>query len=515
MMRKVALLLFTGAMFVFMSGCGNQSSTPPSTTSSNLSQASVGLSVTDTPPSGVTVLFFQLNITAATLTSASGSNVSLLPSNGSIPVNVTQLQTDSAFLGTQNVTAGEQFTSLALTFANPELTIYNGTGAAMGSCANDTVCQLQPTTTPLTLTFSSSPFPITVGSSSFAAFLLDINLNTVIQNTVTGGNLSVNLAATNGVTIAQLPVQQPHMGYVEGTIESTFTSTPSNSSQDGFTLQTPDGRTLTIDVNSSTTYNYPSSVCSTDNFACVATQQVVQAELTWANGALTATQVTYESAAGVMVFEGNIIRLSTSNGNTMMDLILQRGPAAPHSFQFGQRATVTVPSTGVTYGVDNGSFTIPSGLSFASASDLMAGQDVFVAVEGSLSNTSANSSPWMGPGPITFTTNSITLGPSQITGTVAATDASALSFTLSTFPNFFMPPAPNATSMPSWAPVNVTIQTTSGTTFSNFTTNTIGGVAINNVVSVGGWVFSTPNSSPTVTIAASQVMLRPGPTPLF
>lgn len=510
-MRRVALLLITGSLLMFMSGCGGQSSnSPAATTSTNLSQTPVGLSVTDTPPTGVTVLYFQLNITAATLTSSSGSTVSLLPSNGSIPVNVTQLQTNSAFLGTKNVAAGEEFTSLALTFANPQLTIYNSTGAAIGSCANDTVCDLQPTTTPLTLSFSSSPFPITVGSNPFLAFLLDINLNTVIQS-----DLSVNLGATNGVTVSQLTAPQPHMGYVEGTVESTFTSTTANPNQEGFTLETQDGRTFTIDVNSSTTYNYPSSVCSTDNFTCVGTQQVVQAQLTFASGVLTATEVNYEQAAGVTIFEGNIIRLSTSNGNTMMDLILQQGPGAPNSFRFGQRATVTVPTTGVTYGIDNGGFTIPSGLSFASTSDLIVGQEVYVAVEGSVSNASANSSPWTGHGPITFTTNSITLGQSQITGTVAGVNVSALSFTLSTMPCFYIPPAPSAASAPPWAPVNIAVQTTGATTFTNFTTDSIEGLAVNYVVSLGGWVFSTPNSTPTVTVAASQVMLRPGPTPLF
>jgi hypothetical protein len=507
-MRKVALLILIGALAGFMSGCGGQLSTSTPTPSvSNRSQASVGLSVTDTPPTGVTVLFFQLNITAATLTASTGSTVSLLPGSSSIPVNVTQLQTNSAFVGSQSVPPGD-YTSLELTFANPQLTIYNGSGAAIGSCANDAVCQLQPTTSPLMLTFSTSPFPVTLAASSSLAFMLDINLNTVIQS-----DLTVNLAATNGVTLAELPAIQPPMGYVSGTVQSTFTTTTAVPNQEGFTLQTPDGRNLTIDVNSSTTYNYPSSVCSTNNFACVTTQQVVNVQVTFNNGALTATQVSYMQAPGQTVLEGGIIRLSTSNGSTMMDLILQRGAGAPNSFQFGRRATVNVPSMGVSYAIDNGSFTIPSGLSFASASDLIVGQEVSVVVQGSLNNSSVTSSPWMGPGPITFTTSSITLEQSQITGSVAAIDSNAMSFTLGTLPNFFIPFALNHSSAPPWAPVNLSVQTTSETTFTN--TESLAGLAVNDVVSVGGWVFSTPNRTPTVTVAASQVMLRPGPNPLF
>jgi hypothetical protein len=38
---------------------------------------------------------------------------------------------------------------------------------------------------------------------------------------------------------------------------------------------------------------------------------------------LLASTVEYLQAAGQMVVEGNIIRLSTSGGNTLMDLIVQ------------------------------------------------------------------------------------------------------------------------------------------------------------------------------------------------
>jgi hypothetical protein len=83
--------------------------------------------------------FFQLSITGATLTSSSGSTVSLLPGTNPIPVNVSELQTDSVFLGSQSVPAGT-YSSLGLTFSpNTQLTIYNGSGAVIGGCANNTM----------------------------------------------------------------------------------------------------------------------------------------------------------------------------------------------------------------------------------------------------------------------------------------------------------------------------------------------------------------------------------------
>jgi hypothetical protein len=232
---------------------------------------------------------------------------------------------------------------------------------------------------------------------------------------------------------------------------------------------------------------------------------------------LLASEVKYENLAGQMVVEGNIIRLSTSNGSTVMDLILQQGPPGSNMLPMGRRVSVTVPSSGVTYSVDDGTFTLPNGLSFASITDLVVGQEVSVAVQAPVaaSSGSANPTSWVGGGGLTFTTNSITLEPSQITGSVAAVNTGQLSFTLSSLPNFFVPPAATAGSLPILVPINITVQTTAATTFTNFNPESIMGLAVNDVVSVGGWVFSTPSGATAITLAAESVVDRPGPTPLF
>jgi hypothetical protein len=509
-MRKAALVLITVAVLLFMTGCGSQSSVS-TTTNPAVTTAPVSLTVTDTPPDGVTVLFFQLSITGATLTSDSGTTVSLLSSGSSIPVNVSQLLTDSAFLGSTSVTAGK-YDSLSLTFANPELTIFNASNSTISSsCAIGSVCQLAPTTTTLTLSFSSSPFPITVTAGSPLTFKLDFHLNTIIQS-----DLTVNLAATNGVTLSELP-SSSKLGKLKGTVQSVGTNQ--------FTLQSLWGKTFTINVNSSTTYSFPSSVCSADNFSCLATGQVVKAMVSvQSDGSLLATEVDYVQLASEQTVEGTIVGLSTAkDGSTVMELILQEQPLSDHpgGLDRGNYATVDVPTSGVAYAVDSGSFTIPSGLTFASASDLQVGQEVLVEVPSSVttsSNTSTSGSTQSTPfhqGGVSFTTNSISLEPSQITGTVAAINASSLSFSLATLPGFFVPPSATPGAAPPWAPVIITVQTTSATTFTNFTTSGIAGLAVNNVVSIHGWVFSTPSGATTTTVAADSVVLRPSATPLF
>jgi hypothetical protein len=492
----------------------------------------------------VTVLFFQLSITGATLTSSSGSTVSLYPgllqqnAYPAIPVNVTQLQTDSAFLANANVGAGT-YTGMIVTFSpNSQLTIYNGSGATIGSganaCANNTVCQLTPAATNLTVPFTSAPFPITLAPSTPLAFKLDIHLNTVIQP-----DLSVNLGVTNGVTVSQLPpppsgTMLTALGNLTGSIQSVYPAANPNN----FTLSTGDGRSFNIDVNSSTTYsNFPSSTtCASQAFACLATGQIVQAVVSLqTNTALLASSVTYVQPAGQMVVQGNIIRLSASGGNTLMDLVLQQGPPPPTTATalppFGNRATVTVPPTGVTYAVDSGGFTLPGGLTFTTSANLMVGQQVSVVVAPGTVTTTSNppsSTAIAGPAPTIFTASSITLEPSQITGSVsswAPSSTSAFNFTLSTYPNFFVPPAATVGAPPIPASVNLMVQATSATTYTNLTPDNISGLAVGDVVSIKGWLFpygAVPQicqaglgCAPIGEIAAEAIVGRPGPTPLF
>ena len=527
-MRRAALLFFIAVFLLFISGCGGQSSVTTSSTVTNtpaVQTTPVGMTVTDTPPAGVTVLFFQLSITGASLTPQSGTAVSLVSSSNAIPVDVSQLQTDSAFVGSQNVTAGT-YTGLSVTFANPQLTIFNASDGSLGStCAVGSVCELTFTTStsgPLTVNFSSSNsslFPLTLSANSPLAFKLDIHLDTVIQN-----NLSLNLDATNGVTLSEVSTPQtgvpvPAVGKLTGTVESVTTS----SNQ--FTLQTLEGRTFTIDVNGSTTYSdFPSGgscSSSSEGFGCLAAQQVVNVTVTLqSDGSLLATAITYIQLPTQQTVEGTIVGLSTSGGNTIMDLIVQKPPlsaAVSNVLPVGHHASVTVPSNGVTYEVGNPStFSIPSGLTF-SASSLQVGQEVLVVVQGSVTpatssgNSNANDAGPLGRGEASFTASAITLEESQITGTVAsAPNTTAGTFGLATMPGYFVPPSATPGARPTWAPVIITVQTTGQTTFTNV--SNLSGLAVNNVVSVGGFVFSTSGG---VTVAAETVLLRPGPTPLF
>jgi hypothetical protein len=496
--RNVSLFLSIG-LIVLLVGCGQSSMTTPQAVNST---SQVSLSMTDDPPNGVTVLFFQINLTAANLTPASSTGtgtgtVSLLNNNTPVQVDVTELQAISAFLSAANVPAGT-YNSLILTFANPQLVIFNEADQSIAStCAVGSVCQITPQIdNSATLTFSSSPFPVMVSQNMPLGFLVDFHLNKVIQD-----DLSVNLGATNGVTVEPLPPAPPSghapFGFVKGTVQSV------TANQNQFTLQTRDGRTFTIDVNSSTTYgNFPTSACMTPSLMCVATGQTVKVEVASVQspGTLLAAEVDFVQAASQQEVEGNIIGLNTANGSTVMTLLLHWSPDAGR-LPFGGVATVTVSSS-ATFSVDSGTFTIPSGLSFASATDLLVGQAVQVdVVAGSLS--SATNSPHWAPPSVSFTTDSVELEPSQITGMVTAVDSSTSAFTITTFP-FFFP----MWSSGNWMPDQITVDTTSQTTYENLNPDSFAGVMTNTMVSTRGWLFSTPSGATPSTMVGEKVVGR-------
>ena len=508
-MHRAHLLLSIGLILLFLAGCSQApvTSTSPGPTGTNNptgtnSSGQVSLSMTDEPPSGVTVLFFQINLTAANLTPASGSsNVSLLSNNTPVQIDVTQLQAISAFLSTASVPTGT-YNSLTLTFANPQLVIFNASDQAIAStCPLNSTCQLTPQLdNSSTLTFSSAPFPVSVAQNIPLGFLVDFHLNQVIQS-----DLSVNLGISNGVTVETLPPAPPigpqPFGFLFGTVQSV------NASQSQFTLQTRDARTFTIDVNSSTTYaNFPSSVCTTSSLSCLAPGQIVKVQVgsVQADGTLLAAGISYVQAAAQLVVEGDIIGLSTSNGSTVMKLLLHWCPPDNSMLLFGGIASVTISPT-ATFSVDSDNFTIPAGLSFASASDLLVGQEVQVdVVAASLSNV-ASPAPWAPP-TVSFTTDSVELEPSQVTGTITTINSSASTFTITTFPNFFVPWL--TANWVSWTPTQITVETTSQTTYQGLSTDSFSGLETNSLVSVRGWLFSTSGPTPS-TLVAETVLGRP------
>jgi hypothetical protein len=526
-MKKAFSLLFVSAIFFsLLTGCNSSSITSTSGGSGGGNQTAttvpVSLTMTDDPPSGVSVLFFQVSLTAASLTPASGSAVSLVTTP--IQVDVTQLQALSAFLGTANVPVGT-YNSLSLTFANPQLVILNTSDQSIAStCAIGSVCQLTPTLdNSATVVLSSSPFPVTIAAGSPLGFLIDFHLNTIIQS-----DLSVNLQAANGVTIGQVPPsapsQPPPFGSLTGTVENV------SASANQFTLQTPWGKTFTIDTNSSTTFtDFPPLTCETvscqcnpGSFICLLAGQIVRVQVSSVetDGDLLAAQVTYIQASSQQTVVGTIVGippLPLPTGETIINLILHQNPTASTGLPVGGIASVAVWAPGIagetatTYSIDADGFTIPSGYGFTSSSDLAVGQTVQVTVaSGSVQTSSATTSDsgWGTPPHISFTASNLQLEPSQLTGSVSALGSSGFMLEYMSSPCWFGTVNCNIVAL---VPANVVA--TSQTTYQGFTPDDLSGVAVNDVVSVNGWFFPQNGEVNVIlppTIVAQTVALHSG-----
>lgn len=510
-MRKTLPLLFIPALLTFvLSGCA--SGTPPC--SCAISNGSVSLSMTDDPPVGVSVLFFQVSLSGATLTPASGSPVSLLNNGSPIQIDVTQLQTLSAFLNLANVATGT-YNSLTLTFANPQLVIYNQSDTSLGSsCAVGSICTLTPTFDGASsITFSSSPFPVTVGINSPLAFLIDFHLNNVIQS-----DLSANLSATDAVSVSELPAAPTpaQFGFVTGTVTEVV---PSNGEIE---LALPWGGSLFVEATSSAEFNnFPSTAGATPSIQCVAQGQIVQVQISSgpSNGLPTVSQVNYVQQAGAQTVEGTIVAippLPLPVGQTLLRVLLHQNPSASASLPLGGIASILVlsPASGsntpTTFSIDSSGFTIPSGYAFATSNDLTVGQTIQVTVTpGSLTSTGTGPSAgvWGPPASVAFTASAIALEPSQATGTITALDSGTTSFTLGAAgAPFFAPwPLPNATGF------SFNVATTGQTTYTGFSPDSFSGLATNDFVSVNGWLFA-PTTGTTPNIVSQSVLMRPGPT---
>ena len=145
----IALALFSSA---FLAACGSTTNTLQP-----INGVPMSLTIGDAPPSGVGVLFFEASITGATLQPSDSTKASVSVLTAPVEIEFGHLQTDTAFLSLAKVTP-DTYKSITLTFGNAVLTIVNHSGATIGTCPNNTVCQLTPS-------FASSPTPATTRSA--------------------------------------------------------------------------------------------------------------------------------------------------------------------------------------------------------------------------------------------------------------------------------------------------------------------------------------------------------------
>jgi Domain of unknown function (DUF5666)/Domain of unknown function (DUF4382) len=487
---RFSLALITVFSLLVLADCGNNANSLTGAGGDNGGSGSAQMvpasfSIGDTPPSGVSILRFQIELTAASMQpSASGQQpVSMLPTPAT--VELTHLQTESALLANLSVPAGT-YASLMASFADPQMTILNRSTSTYTvggqQCAPSAICTLTPTLNQSSVMDESAPFPLTLSSTSPVAFVLHFDVNASVQ-----GDLSVSPT----ISLKELPplpngaLEQFH---VDGRITAVSASTSS------FTLQTGFGNlSLDISTSSSTQYQF-GSTCAADTFSCLMVGEVVRVGINgMSSGTLVATDVELLAPQGMPALEGIVIGVNTAKNQIQLALMdfqdNAQGNLASAKMAYGLSLTVQFSSS-TTFNIDTDGITLPSaGLSFASVNDMIVGQTL--AVQPILSSIQISGTP--PPIQITFTANNVRLESSELTATVDT--VSPPSFLLSQLPPLFTGATPAIT--------EIDVETVTGTNFENI--SGVSALSGGDAVSVGGLLF---NTATTPTMIAERVMQR-------
>src|SRR2546425_7456135 len=197
-MRKVisslGLILLVA---IVLAGCGGGVSSTQTPLGTNMAQ--VSLTIHDSPPMGVTVLSFEIEVTGAALQPSDSSSQPVSMLSEPQDIEIEHLQTESALLASRSVPTGT-YSSLMVTFANPRMTIQNQTTAplTLGTqmCPVQQVCEFDPKLNQSSATVQGSPFPIMLTMNSPLVLKMDFSIDPSVQS---------DLSITPTISVMQLP----------------------------------------------------------------------------------------------------------------------------------------------------------------------------------------------------------------------------------------------------------------------------------------------------------------------
>ncbi len=474
-MHKISALFFSHfVLSILIAGCGGSYNAPSPSPGPGSQTAQVSVSMTDAPPAGVTVFSFEVTVTGATL---NPGDVDLLAGKSPVRIEVKKLETENAFLSTANIAAGN-YTSLNLTFSNPELTFRNDTGAVVAGCASGRICEIKPSGT-LTSTVNGL-FYSTGGAQT--GVLVDLNLANLLTP-----SLGVDFTTTSAVTaLQQTKNSQGALGDLD-----ELSGIVGNPSASQFMLQTADLGTIAVSIDSNTQFDGFDS-CMMSNATCMQSGQAVEVELVLlASGTLVAGKIELQDdtqGAADDELDGVISKI---DGPSQFEMVVIDELRAVTNVSVGDPVTVMLSASGsgTLFRVDANGLSIPSSLQQAfenqiDTSQLAPGQTVQVRKR-SLSGGPA-------PAAITITTDRVRLRDTRLTATVAGAPSGS-NFNIGNLPGLFTTDGINL----------IEIQTSSDTKFDNV--NGSGALANGMDVSVRGLLF---NSSPNPVLVASKVRKR-------
>jgi hypothetical protein len=472
---------------IVLAGCGGGMSSTLTPSGTNMAQ--VSLTIHDSPPMGVTVLSFEIEVTGATLQPSGSSSQPVSVLSEPQDIEIEHLQTESALLASRSVPTGT-YSGLMVTFANPRMTIQNKTGTMLNlgtqTCSDQQVCEFDPKLNQSSVTVQGSPFPINLTMNSPLVLKMDFDVDTSIQQS--------DLSITPTISVMQLPPPNSSGGNEGDEDMELIGQVTSIVPPSSFMIQSGmNGPSFTIATDTNTQFDFGTS-CSAENFSCLHMGQIVKVDAKMKpDGSLLAFEVKFFQPPNEMSFAGAVTSVDTGSFKIVLsDEEFFGGGGDMGSFLMGAPVTITLAPM-ATFSVDTSGFMFPSGLNFASAADLMVGQEVRFHPTGPPTGTPPN---------LMVTVDQVQLEPSFVTGTITAfnTSTNPQTFTLGSLPSFFT----NVGIM--LIQVDV-LATTQFETEEDQTLSGLGSFKSGDVVSVRGPLFKTMTMP---TMAAEKVVKRSG-----
>jgi hypothetical protein len=473
-MRRNILFAFAVVSCVLLGSCGgsmNQHLTPGN-------GVPMSLTIGDTPPDRVGVLYFEALITGVSLQPSDMSKAPVSALTTPVEVEFGHLQTDTAFLSLANV-APDTYQSMTLTFGTATMTIVNHSGSPISGCADNSICELTPSFNPTTAAITSTPFPITISANSVVGIRLDFNVASSVQM-----DLSINPTVTIKKLTQRMQDEDDREMEQVDEVDGQVTALGTNQ----FTLMNErSGQSFMINVDGSTAFeDFDRGGCTSSpaDFTCVKIGQVLNVKLSGNGmGTMLATRVEFEEDANRKAIKGTITSVDSA---TQFHMVVFNEEPAVSGVSEGSLVAVTI-NPGAAFQVareemgEHGGFS-ESGLSFASGADLMTGQDVQIR-PGTVTSSG---------GTTTIATDLVRLWPSQITGQVGNIDSGSGAFTLTGLSPLFTGATPPVTM--------IKVVTLGEMDFMDFSgSGSMGSLTVGDTVSVKGLLFNTTGMPTLVT----------------
>jgi hypothetical protein len=393
---KSTLILLVVAAVLGLASCSGSNN--KCTTNCTTGDASVSITLFDTPPSGVTVLSFSLPIVGISLTPSTGSPVPIYSPTTIVPTELTRLQAESTLLTLGSQVPAGTYTSVNVTLAASSGVFINYSGSTIAvssslTCPNGGVCNL-PTGAAATINI---PINLTLTSGQNAWIGIDVNLNNAITSPTT---TSIGVDFTQPKTFAAITT--PRAGTPLGAFDTIgdFIGTVTAVSSSSITVQnTITGQSLTAAVNSSTELDAAPGTYSncTSAASCVTNGSVVSMDsaLTISN-TLLATEIDTLDAVATDEVEGVIFPTSTAGvvGLIISDKISASGNSTlgASSTTFGTGISLSAGSN-INYLIDTKNLTtFVQPIGFMGSGDLLAGQQIRAHVSNVTTTTSGTNS---------------------------------------------------------------------------------------------------------------------------